>query len=217
MNFYTEWKARSDLLAAGKMVYDKGNLVAKDGNLSVRLPDGNILITCTGCCKGDMTMAQITKIDPEGRVLSGDPPARDYRMHLAVYKERDDIRGIVHTHAPVTTGFASSSFDVESVLIPEVMLFLGDIAFSGYATPATEEVPHSVTEAMRRRPASSVIVMALHGALAFDRDILNAAYKILSLDMTLSVTAVARSLGGLRALTAEQRQALQRLLHPNET
>src|SRR5262245_30137767 len=54
-----------------RLMYEHEFVVANDGNVSARLPNGNILITASGVLKGYMTPDQVIECDREGRALDG--------------------------------------------------------------------------------------------------------------------------------------------------
>lgn len=75
-------------------MWQLGWVAANDGNLSVKLPDGNFLATPTGISKSFITPEKLVIINPEGEVLQaidGYRPSSEIKMHLRCYKERDDV------------------------------------------------------------------------------------------------------------------------------
>ena len=50
-------------------MWQLGWVAANDGNLSVKLPDGNFLATPTGISKSFITPEKLVIINPEGEVL----------------------------------------------------------------------------------------------------------------------------------------------------
>ena len=59
----SEAHTRQEMLRFARLCYERNLLVAMDGNLSVLLPDGNILCTQAGCHKGMLTDADLVVID----------------------------------------------------------------------------------------------------------------------------------------------------------
>lgn len=90
-------------------MWQLGWVAANDGNLSVKLPDGNFLATPTGISKSFITPEKLVIINPEGEVLQaidGYRPSSEIKMHLRCYKERDDVGAVLHAHPPTATGYA---------------------------------------------------------------------------------------------------------------
>ncbi len=215
----TQEQYKRDMVQAGKELYEKGLLVGTDGNISIRIGKNEVLITASGICKGKMQVQNITKVDMEGTVLWGQKPARDIRMHLAVYRQRPEIKAVVHAHPPVTTGYAMSEVSFDEVALPEVMFALKGIAVTKYTTPTTIEVPREVTRVLKENPESETILLANHGALTISTiDVFDAFYKMEILEMFSKANIVSKILGHTRYLNKEQMKNVNRLIqgeHPD--
>jgi hypothetical protein len=79
-----------------RLMYEHEFVVANDGNVSARLPNGNLMITASGALKGYMTPDQIIETDPAGNALDGRKVTTEVKMHVAAYETRPDIRAVVH-------------------------------------------------------------------------------------------------------------------------
>lgn len=211
--YKTQEQYKKDIVEVGKLLYDKGLLVGTDGNISIRTGEDEILITASGFCKGKLETKHITKVDMQGNVLSGLKPARDIRMHLAVYRERPEIKAVVHAHPPVTTGYAMSEVSFDKVALPEVLFALQGIAVTGYTTPTTIEVPREVTRVLKENPDSRTILLANHGALTMSTDVYDAFYKMETLEMFTKANLVSSLVGHTRYLNASQMEKVNRLIH----
>ncbi|MEE8591315.1 MAG: class II aldolase/adducin family protein, partial [Spirochaetia bacterium] len=159
-----EVQARQEILEVGRRLQERFFVAANDGNISVRLGTGEILITPTGVNKGDMSAEMLLKVDAEGSVLSGSlKPSSEMKMHLAVYRQRADVQALVHAHPPTATGFATSRIRLDQdVILPEVVFGMGRIGFSEYGTPTTHQVPEAVS---REIAECDAVLLANHGAL----------------------------------------------------
>src|SRR6186997_3177410 len=86
-------------LASSKMV------PATAGNVSVRVGD-LVAITPTGANLAELTAAQVSVVDFEGRLVHGDlEPSSELGLHLGIYREHG-AGAVVHTHAPASTAVA---------------------------------------------------------------------------------------------------------------
>ena len=100
-------RLREELCQVCRLLYDRGYVVGHDGNVSVRLGEGCLLITPSGVSKGRLEPDMLVVCDLEGRVLEGDRyPSSEMAMHLLIYQERPDVGAVVHAHPPVSTAFA---------------------------------------------------------------------------------------------------------------
>lgn len=199
-----EQQYRKDIIEVGRRLYQKGLLVSTDGNISIRLSQNEILITSSGFCKGTLTADQITKVDMNGNILSGLKPARDIKMHLATYRCRPDAKAIVHAHPPMTTGFAMTNGKFDRVTLPEVLFTMGKIGITEFALATTEEVPMVVEKTLQEDPDYGALILASHGALTFGNDVMEAYYKMETLEMFITATLVSKLFGNVNYLSKIQ-------------
>ncbi len=210
-NYY---ELKKNIIKIGEQLYKKGLLIAKDGNISIRTGEDELLITGTGICKGHLEPNQITKIDFKGNIIDGElDPARDFRMHVEIYKARPNIKAIAHAHPPYISGLAMTRKKIKEITLPEVLFDLGEIETADYATPTTLEVPESVKEALRRTENTYAVILANHGAVTFtEEEPIDAFYKMEKLEGLIQSTMIAQQLGGAVPLTEKQIEDLHKLL-----
>ena len=103
----TEREHRDEIVRVGKALYDRGFVVAMDGNISVRLDAERILVTPTCMCRGMMTGDDLVIVNQQGHKLHGRRNvSSELGMHLLIYSMRPDVHSVVHAHPPTATGFA---------------------------------------------------------------------------------------------------------------
>lgn len=204
-----------ELIEIGQELYRKGLLVGTDGNFSARLGSDEILITASGCCKGKLTPADLTTVDLSGKILSGRKPARDIRMHLAVYRHKPEIDAVVHAHPPIATGLSMTqgiAQELEKLALPEVMFNLSGVAVTEYCTPISCEVPQELIKAMQRNPKAEAVLLANHGALTMAATPWDAFYKMETLEMFAKALYVSKTFGSVHYLNAAEVVKVNRLI-----
>ena len=203
--------ARSDIalqmVIACHRLYERGYVTATDGNLSARLPNGNILITPASLNKGQVGESDLVEVTASGSAvtLSG-TPSSELHMHLFVYGRRPDVNAVVHAHPPYATGFATARVPLPDALLPEVILELGSIPLADYATPSTDEVAASLAPFILNANAA---LLANHGVITFGTNIDEAYFRMEKIEHASHILFVARELGGGKSLTGAE---LSRLL-----
>src|SRR5690348_3088552 len=106
-----------------RRLYERGLVAGPDGNVSVRLEDGSILVTPSGMSKVDVTVEDLVTVDADGAVIAGRRgPSSELRMHLRIYRRRPDVHAVVHAHPPTATGFAVAGYSFVAPVLPEVIL-----------------------------------------------------------------------------------------------
>ncbi len=184
-------------------MWQLGWVAANDGNISVKLPDGNFLCTPTGISKSFITPEKICKIDADGNVLEatdGYRPSSEIKMHLRCYEKRDDIGAVVHAHPPTATAFAVAHIHMDDYIMPESVLALGSVPITPYGTPSTSEIPDSVEPFLENHEA---VLLENHGALVVGPDLFTAYYHMETLELWAKISLNARLLGGVKEISDE--------------
>ena len=147
---------RRKICQAARQIAQAGYVAANDGNLSARCSDGGVLITPSGVYKGDLEEDMLLEVDLEGRVLSGTGrPSSESPMHLALYRTRPEVGGVVHTHAPYSVFSANLGEDLTEPITADWALLLGPVPALPWLPLGTEELAGAVARAAegQRRPA----------------------------------------------------------------
>src|SRR4051812_40697458 len=190
-------------------MYARGYTASNDGNISVRLDAGRLLMTPKSVCKGFMTPDMMCITDLEGRKLQGDrDPSSETLMHLEVYRQRPEVQAVVHAHPPTATGFAVAGIPLDRAVLAEVLTTLGSIPIAAYATPSTKELPEAVRRYVK---AHDGMLLANHGALTVGSDVYNAYYKMETIEHFARISLVARLLGREHLISREEVNRLQGL------
>ena len=202
---------RRDLVRFSRWLYRKGFTPGTSGNLSVRLEDGSILATPTGCSKNLLRVDDMVTVDLDGQQISGTRKVTsEIGMHLAVYRARRDIKAVVHAHPPIATGFACAGRALDEPLCAEAIMTLGPVPLAPYATTGTDALPESLAHLI---PGHSAILMANHGAVTYGDGLLDAFLKMETVEHFAHICLVAHQLGSARPL---QQLAIDDLLQAKE-
>jgi len=205
----SEHQIRLDIVEVGRRLYARGYTASNDGNISVRLDGERLIMTPTNVCKGFMAPEMMCITDLDGRKIAGDRnPSSEMKMHLEVYRQRPDVKAVVHAHPPIATGFAVAGIPLDRAVLAEVVTTLGSVPIAEYATPSTRELPESVRKYVK---AHDGMLLANHGALTLGADVFTAYYKMETIEHFAKISLVARLLGGERLLSREEVTRLETL------
>ena len=206
-----EWEVKKQIVEVGRRIWMRGYVAANDGNISVKISDKEVLTTPTGVSKGFMNTDMIIKIDMEGNVISGDSnyrPSSEAKMHLEVYRERPDVRSVVHAHPPYCTGFAVAGIPLDKCVLPEAIIVIGSVPIAEYGLPSTMEIPEKIRPHIK---TSDALLLENHGALTLGTDLINAYYKLETLEHTAQIVWNAVQLGNVNVLPEGERDRLMTL------
>ncbi len=204
-----EWQLRKEIVEIGRRTYNKELVTATDGNISIRVADDRLLITPSGSCLGELKPDQLLYVDFSGHVFSGEGRATsELPMHVSAYRERPDIRAVLHAHPPITTGFTVAGHTLAQCIIPEVVLIFGSIPTSQYATPSTQEGAEVIKTLIKHHDA---IILDRHGTLTVGKSLIEAFRKLEKVEYCARVTLTAYQLGKIRKLSPDEIEKLERV------
>jgi L-fuculose-phosphate aldolase len=205
--YRTEIELRRDLVRFSRLLHRLGFMPGTSGNLSVRLDDWRLLVTPTGVSKFLLKTADMVVVDLEGRHLDGyRKMTSEASMHLAIYRHRNDVTAVIHSHPPIATAFACVGRGLDELLCQEAVMTIGVVPLATYAATGTEEVAASLAPFI---PDHDAILLANHGAVSYGRSLLEAFQKMEIVEHLANITLVAHQLGAPRTLEHEQIEQLR--------
>ena len=192
---------RNEICEICHLMWQNGWVAANDGNVSMRLSDGNILITPTGISKRLIEPELLVVTDINGKILEEGKGGLKYssesKMHLCCYKEREDVNGVLHAHPATATGFAVANKSLDDYSMIETIIAIGSVPVTPFGTPSTDEVPNAIRPYLQEH---DVLLLKNHGALTIGSDLLTAYYRMETLELFAKISLTAKLLGGAEEL-----------------
>ena len=176
-------------------MYDRKYISGYDGNISVKLGNGHIIITPSGASKGHLERDSLLELGSGGGVIdspAGLFPTSELKMHLAVYSMRKDVNCIIHAHPVHATALSLLYVDLTSPVLPESLFTFGKIGVADFAIPTTNAVVDSIRPLLAEHDA---IILKRHGSLTLGGDIEEAYYRLESLEHTAEIIYKASCIG----------------------
>jgi L-fuculose-phosphate aldolase len=182
-------------------------VAATDGNISSKTADDRLLITPAGVCLGELRPEELVATELGGAVCDQHQrPSSELPMHLEVYGQRPDVGAVIHAHPPLATAFTVAGISLAQCVIPEVVLTMGSIPTTEYATPSTEEGRRAVRQLIRTHDA---LILDRHGTLTVGPDLIDAYRRLEKVEHAAQVTLAARQLGNIRTLPRDEVKRLE--------
>ncbi|MBP2045970.1 class II aldolase/adducin family protein [Methanobacterium aggregans] len=171
------------IAAVSNYLYEKGLVPGKSGNISCKFSENGVkkvAITPSGVSLKSVTPEEIVIVDMDGNKIDevmnqnnkrDKKPSSEVFMHLKVYKNRNDVKSVVHTHSPIATGFAFAGVEIkrlegfgpiENTVIPLV----------DYAAPGTMDLAENVAKGMEKE---DIVSLKNHGIVACGENLDEAA------------------------------------------
>ncbi len=199
-------RIKQDIVEIGKRIYNKGFAAANDGNISVRVGENEVLCTPTMHSKGFLKVDDICTIDMAGKQTAGRKKrSSEALLHLEIYKQRSDIKSVVHCHPPHATAFAVAREPIPQCVLPEVEVFLGDVPITKYETPGGQDFADTIRPFVDR---TNVIILANHGTVSFGENVERAYWWTEILDAYCRILILAKQLGKVHYFSEEKEREL---------
>ncbi|MDH5535410.1 MAG: aldolase [Betaproteobacteria bacterium] len=194
---------REQIALIGNSLYDRGFAHGSAGNISVKLGDG-WLMTPTNSSLGRLDPARISRLDANGKFLSGDKPSKETFLHITMYRERASAGAVVHLHSVHAVAISClADVDPNDVFPPitaYAIMQLGRIALVPYYTPGDETLANAVGKLAAKHHA---VLLANHGPVVAGATLDAAVNAIEELEQTAKLVLLLRG-QPTRLLTAAQ-------------
>lgn len=191
---------RFKIAAARRMLYREGCDSAVAGHVSARAEGEDAFWITPFEYFDETTPDRVIKVSFDLEVLEGDWEASPaLQFHAAVYRERPDVKSVIHTHSHWLSVFSSTQrpigmYNVSSVLFHEEQAF--------YADDGT----HPSVEGKRMAAAlgdKSVLLMKNHGVLIASDSLENATVEAMTVEQAARYHIECEAIGGTEIPVAE--------------
>ena len=202
----TEWKIKEQMCEIGRRIWLKGFCAGNEGNHSYRISVHRVLCTPTGISKGFLKPEDICTVDLEGNQVSGKRKrTSEILLHLAIYKAREDVKAVVHSHPPHATAFAIANVELPTCIHPEAEVFLGAVKTAKYVCPGDTRLGESILPYVKD---SNTILLQNHGTVTFGKDLETAYYNLEIVDAYSRILLLAKQIGSIRPLNGDEMKEL---------
>ncbi len=165
---------KQEIINAGLKLDKYGLIALSGGNVSVRLENGDILITPSGMEYETMSVEDIVVMNAEGRVIEGRrKPSSDTPAILYIFSHRKDVNAVIHTHQPYATaiGLVEDRFHINLTTLANCTG--GDVRVSPYSSPGSVYMGIDTVEHIGD---SLAIILANHGVITIGSTLKQALY-----------------------------------------
>lgn len=194
---------REILLAYTKKAYENKLFAGTSGNLSIYDDENDcIYITPSSIPYENMECEDMVVITMDGTVLEGKhQPSSEWKLHANIYKERKEIKAVVHTHSPYATAFAVANMPIPMILV-EMLPSIGDaVQVAGFALPGDEKVGIEAVKALEGRKGC---LLKNHGAVAIGEEIESAYITAVYIEDAARIYYLASTVGKVGEIPKEQ-------------
>ena len=210
---------RAAIIETGKIAYQSGLMISNDGNISVRMAGGAILITPTGLCKGRLHADELLVVDINGNLVkpAADPslkPTSEQPMHLEVYRQRADVRAVIHSHLIFANALVISKGEVRMDVMPEAAMSFGSIPITDFSMPSSTQNAEAIRSLIKDH---NVILIRNHGSLTAGKDLDEALIHLERLEHISKTLTFAELLGDVNALPPTLLEAISQTVRQSKS
>jgi len=186
----------------GRRIWAREYCDGNGGNISCRVGPDRYLITPTGVSKGFMTPEMISMVDGKGKQLAGTwKRSSEFLTHAAIYENVPEAASVCHAHPCHAGAFAVKELAPPPRLIPELEVFVGQVAVAHYETPGSPEMAASIAPLA---PKHQSIIMGCHGVICWGKSVEDAYFKMEITDAYCRTVILAQSLPGQASIPNEK-------------
>ena len=159
-------KFKKEIVSTCKRLLNDGHVIGSAGNVSIRVKSGDeefVLITPSNVNYEEMEPDDILIINLEGKVVEGERnPSVEKHLHLGIYKEREDVNAIIHSHGIYSTILSTLKLSLPPAMEELVPYLGGEVLCAEYGEAGSEELADNVKKSLEERNA---VILANHGSL----------------------------------------------------
>lgn len=183
-----------EVCSTAKDMYHSGLVAGTWGNISARIDEEYMVITPTGMdyerlYAEEMVIVNMNTLEYEGKLK----PSIEAVVHAAIYKDRPEVNGIMHTHSTYALTVATARKPIPPICDDQVQILGGDVRLAAYTMPGTKEMAEAVVGALKERAGA---LIANHGAITVGRTLSEAYVGSQVLEKAAMVYINCQSIGG---------------------
>jgi ribulose-5-phosphate 4-epimerase/fuculose-1-phosphate aldolase len=180
-------KASTKASALGLMPKEAGNFSARDRET------GRIFITPTQYPYDEMTTGDIVEVGEWGRLIDGKhEPSSEAPVHCAVYRERPDVFGVVHTEPVYVNVFGALGRAIEPVVVGLLASVGGSVPVFPFQLSGSEEFARGMLDVMGDGYA---VIWGNHGLLTVGHSLDVALERTIFTEHTAKIQYLAQQMG----------------------
>jgi L-fuculose-phosphate aldolase len=183
---------KKKLLETCKKMDELDLAIGSSGNVSTKTGD-HVVITPTSILYAEMVLDDVVIVNSDGEVVEGNrSPSIELPMHLEIYRSRDDVSAVVHTHSIYASAMAVLREPLPPIIDEVIPKTGGDVRVSEYAMPGSNELGENVVKVLDRRSAA---LIANHGAVCVGKTLKGALRLAVMLERACKIYMLAKQAG----------------------
>lgn len=195
-------KEKQEIIQCAKKM-DRYNLIClSGGNVSMRMPDNNFLITPSAMLYDDMVPDDIVLVDGNGNTVEGKRrPSSDMKAILYIFKHMPGVNAVIHTHQPYATAVGLVSSELPACLVTIIDANKASVPVAPFTRSSDEGMGEMV---VRYAGNSLAVILKHHGVMAYGKSLTEALESAVYLEESSKAYLLAKAVGEIPMLTEEE-------------
>lgn len=186
-------KEREQVIEYSLKLLSEGLTNGTAGNVSIfNREKGLVAISPTGVNYSELTPEMISIVDLDKKLIEGLKPSSELEMHMILYRNREDVNAVIHTHPVYTTVLACLRQDLPAIDYMIAVTGATKVRCAEYASYGTKELAENAYKAMG---SSLAVILANHGLTTAGKDIANAFNITVQVEYISNLYIKARNIG----------------------
>lgn len=184
---------KEEMLKCAMRMDHYGLIALSGGNVSVRMENGDVVVTPSGMIYDEMAPDDMLVVDPQGNIIEGHRKASvDTEALLYIFNKMPKVNAVIHTHQPYATGLGLVLDEIPCNLSTLANATEGSVSIAPYGDPGSLSMGERAVECIGNRLA---VVLKHHGVIAVGKDLRQAMYACIYLEEAAKTVSVALSTG----------------------
>jgi len=184
---------KKEIIRNARKLWDRQYVDGNGGNISYRIAPGMVICTPTLLSKADVTEDDLCMVDLEGNQIEGTQKrTSEVFLHLEIYKAVPEAKAVIHAHPPHATAYALVGKVPPTCVIPEHEVFVGQVAYTEYDTPGTQQFAETVLPYVKTH---NTILLGNHGVVCWADTVTHAEWYQEIVDTYCRTLMLAAQLG----------------------
>ena len=195
-------KEKRALIKAGIKLDRYGLIALGGGNVSVRMPTGEILMSPSGMIYEELVPDDVVVVDINGNVIEGKRrPSSDIDALLYIFREMPEVNAVIHTHQPLATGIGLVCDEFVCNLSTLANATHGSVPVTPYGPPNSMLMGEYAVKYLNGKLA---VILKHHGVIAVGDSLKQALYACVYMEEAAKAYIAAKSISDDIALFSNE-------------
>lgn len=201
-------KGKEEVVHYARAIEKEGLIFGTWGNVSCRPEKERVVVTPSGIPCQRLQFVDMAVVNLEGEVEEGRwKPSSELPLHLEIYKARQDVQAIIHTHSKYASVFAVVRQEIAAVTEEMAQLLGGSVPVAEYALPGGRELAVNTARAVGK--SGHAVLLANHGVVCLGETLAEAFQRCQVIERGAEILLWASLLGTPVQLSQEEINTLR--------